>query len=46
MFLEITKAEYLEGYKVILHFNNGECVSHSGFILFSQRRDIYSTKGH
>ena len=25
MFLEITKAEYLDGYKVKLHFNNGEC---------------------
>ena len=24
MFLEVTKAEYLEGYKVMLHFNNGE----------------------
>lgn len=25
MFLEVTKAEYLEDYKVMLHFNNGEC---------------------
>ena len=25
MLLEVTKAEYLEGYKVMLHFNNGEC---------------------
>ncbi|MCQ2343690.1 MAG: DUF2442 domain-containing protein [Paludibacteraceae bacterium] len=25
MFLEIIKAEYLEDYKVKLHFNNGEC---------------------
>ena len=25
MFLEITKAEYLEDYKIMLHFNNGEC---------------------
>lgn len=24
MFIEITKAEYLEGYKLRIHFNNGE----------------------
>ncbi|MDO4194634.1 MAG: DUF2442 domain-containing protein [Prevotellaceae bacterium] len=24
MFLEVTQAEYLEGYKVMLLFNNGE----------------------
>lgn len=24
MFLEVTQAEYLEGYKLRLHFNNGE----------------------
>jgi len=24
MFLEVTQAKYLEDYKVILHFNNGE----------------------
>jgi hypothetical protein len=25
MFLEIIKAEYLEDYNIMLHFNNGEC---------------------
>lgn len=25
MFLEVTQAKYLEDYKVMLHFNNGEC---------------------
>lgn len=25
MFLEITEAEYLDGHRIKLHFNNGEC---------------------
>ena len=44
MFLEVVKAEYLDGYKVRLLFNNGE--TKVAYLSGSLNGKVFTVKGH